>query len=47
LFSAKALPQMADTKEVIGILDLDLDTKLLAIVANLRGAEEAFCILIR
>jgi hydroxymethylglutaryl-CoA lyase len=40
--SAKAIPQMADTKEVIGNLDLGIsDTKLLAIVANLRGAEEA------
>ena len=40
--SAKAIPQMADTKEVIGNLDLGIsNTKLLAIVANLRGAEEA------
>ena len=40
--SAKAIPQMADTKEVIGNLDLGISTtKLLAIVANLRGAEEA------
>jgi len=40
--SAKAIPQMADTKEVIGNLEFGIrDTKLLAIVANLRGAEEA------
>jgi hydroxymethylglutaryl-CoA lyase len=39
--SAKAIPQMADTKEVIGNLDLGIgNTKLLAIVANTRGAEE-------
>jgi hydroxymethylglutaryl-CoA lyase len=40
--SAKAIPQMADTKEVIGSLELGVGTtKLLAIVANIRGAEEA------
>ena len=40
--SAKAIPQMADTKEVIGNLDMkDTNTKLLCIVANERGAEEA------
>ncbi len=40
--SAKTIPQMADTKEVIGNLDLGIGgTKLLAIVANMRGAEEA------
>ena len=40
--SAKAIPQMADTKDVIGNLDLGIgNTKLLAIVANTRGAEEA------
>ena len=40
--SAKAIPQMADTKEVIGNLELGIgNTKLLAIVANTRGAEEA------
>lgn len=40
--SAKAIPQMADTKEVIGQLDLSgSNTKLLAIIANTRGAEEA------
>jgi len=38
--SPKAIPQMADTKEVIPRLKLT-DTKLLAIVANTRGAEEA------
>jgi hydroxymethylglutaryl-CoA lyase len=40
--SAKAIPQMADTKEVIAGLDLQNSrSKLLAIIANLRGAEEA------
>jgi hydroxymethylglutaryl-CoA lyase len=39
--SAKAIPQMADTKEVIPKLDLSGSTKLLAIIANVRGAEEA------
>lgn len=40
--SAKAIPQLADTKEVIKGLDLTgTKTKLLAIIANTRGAEEA------
>ena len=40
--SPKAIPQMADTKEVIGKLELrDSRSKLLAIVANTRGAQEA------
>ncbi len=40
--SPKAIPQLRDTKEVLSLLDLtDTKTKLLAIVANLRGAEEA------
>ncbi len=40
--SPKAIPQMADTKEVLENLDLSYTTsKLLAIVANKRGAEEA------
>jgi hydroxymethylglutaryl-CoA lyase len=40
--SSKAIPQMADTKEVIGSLELgNSRSTLLAIVANLRGAEEA------
>jgi hydroxymethylglutaryl-CoA lyase len=39
--SAKAIPQLADTEEVIPQLKLDGRTKLLAIVANTRGAEEA------
>ena len=40
--SPKAIPQMADTKEVLPQLDLSrTKSKLLAIVANLRGAEEA------
>jgi hydroxymethylglutaryl-CoA lyase len=38
----KAIPQMRDTSEVIDNLDLShTQSKLLAIVANLRGAEEA------
>ncbi|PZF71732.1 hydroxymethylglutaryl-CoA lyase [Taibaiella soli] len=40
--SAKAIPQLADTKEVIPHLNLDgTNTKLLAIIANTRGAEDA------
>ena len=40
--SAKAIPQMADTKEVVGQLSMDNSkSKLLAIIANVRGAEEA------
>jgi hydroxymethylglutaryl-CoA lyase len=40
--SPKAIPQMADTKEVLAGLELHASkTKLLAIVANRRGAEEA------
>lgn len=40
--SAKAIPQLADTKEVIPMLDLgNTKTKLLSIIANTRGAEEA------
>jgi len=40
--SAKAIPQMADTAEVVRSLESGVgNTKLLAIVANLRGAEEA------
>jgi hydroxymethylglutaryl-CoA lyase len=40
--SAKAIPQLADTKEVIPQLQLSgSKTKLLAIIANTRGAEEA------
>jgi hydroxymethylglutaryl-CoA lyase len=40
--SAKTIPQLADTKEVIPQLDLsNTNTKLLAIIANTRGAEDA------
>jgi hydroxymethylglutaryl-CoA lyase len=40
--SPKAVPQMADTKEVIQNLKLENNTtRLLAIVANLRGAADA------
>jgi hydroxymethylglutaryl-CoA lyase len=40
--SEKAIPQMRDTKEVIEALDItQTETKLLAIIANYRGAEEA------
>ncbi len=39
--SPKAIPQMADTKDVLPRLQLAGDTKLLAIIANTRGAEEA------
>jgi hydroxymethylglutaryl-CoA lyase len=40
--SAKAIPQLADTKDVIPQLQPGKDgTRLLAIIANTRGAEEA------
>ena len=40
--SPKAIPQMADTEKVLASLDLsETSTKLLAIVANLRGVEQA------
>ena len=40
--SPKAIPQMRDTAEVLAGLDLaGVSTRLLAIVANRRGAEEA------
>ncbi|MBP6025231.1 hydroxymethylglutaryl-CoA lyase [Ferruginibacter sp.] len=40
--SPKAIPQMADTKDVIGNLELGTgNTKLLAIIANERGATDA------
>lgn len=40
--SPKAIPQLRDTSEVLSLLDLNnTATKLLAIVANLRGVEEA------
>jgi hydroxymethylglutaryl-CoA lyase len=40
--SPTAIPQMQDTEAVLAGLDLDqTETKLLAIVANLRGAEKA------
>ncbi len=40
--SPKAIPQMRDTAEVLAGLDVSkTKTKLLAIVANLRGAEDA------
>lgn len=40
--SPKAIPQMRDTAEVLRLLELsESQTKLLAIVANMRGAEDA------
>ena len=40
--SPKAIPQMVDTAEVLSKLDLSKTTsKLLAIIANIRGAEDA------
>lgn len=40
--SPKAIPQMRDTAEVLDALDLGgSQTKLLAIIANLRGAQDA------
>jgi len=39
--SPKAIPQMRDTAEVLKGLKLNKQTKLLAIIANERGAEDA------
>ena len=40
--SPKAIPQLKDTKDVVKQLELeDTESKLLAIVANTRGAEDA------
>ncbi|SDW87063.1 hydroxymethylglutaryl-CoA lyase [Lutibacter oricola] len=40
--SPKAIPQMRDTAEVLSLLDLSrTESKLLAIVANIRGANDA------
>lgn len=40
--SPKAIPQMADTKEVISKIQIpNSNSKLLAIIANTRGAEDA------
>lgn len=40
--SPKAIPQMRDTSEVLSLLDINsASSSLLAIVVNLRGAEEA------
>lgn len=40
--SPKAIPQMADTHDLMALLDIDgTKTKLSAIVANLRGAKDA------
>ncbi len=40
--SPKAIPQMADTRDVVTKLNVyDSTSKLLAIIANLRGAEDA------
>ncbi|NEU08088.1 hydroxymethylglutaryl-CoA lyase [Flavihumibacter sp. R14] len=40
--SPKAIPQLKDTAEVLGMLDLSsTNSRLLSIVANIRGAQEA------
>jgi hydroxymethylglutaryl-CoA lyase len=39
--SPKAIPQLADTAELMDKLELNTDTRLLAIIANRRGAESA------
>jgi hydroxymethylglutaryl-CoA lyase len=39
--SPKAIPQLRDTAEVLSKLELSVNDKLLAIVANERGAEDA------
>ena len=46
--SPKAIPQMADTKQVISEIDPgNSNTRLLAIVANTRGAEDAAVFIFR
>ena len=43
--SPKVIPQMRDTADVLRLLDIqNSETKLLAIVANTRGAKEASCV---
>lgn len=37
--SPKAVPQMADTETLLGLIEKNTSTKLLAIIANERGAE--------
>ena len=39
--SPKAIPQMKDTKEVLSGLKLNQETDLIAIIANIRGAQDA------
>ncbi len=39
--SPKAIPQMADTAKVLEQIELSSKTKLLAIIANTKGAEQA------
>ncbi len=39
--SPKSIPQLSDTAEVLAKLNLETTSKLLAIVANKRGAEDA------
>ena len=39
--SPKAIPQLKDTKEVLEMLDLSSDSKLLSVVANSKGAKLA------
>lgn len=39
--SAKAVPQMADSEEVLGELDLPEDVEIIGIVVNEKGAERA------
>lgn len=39
--SPKAIPQMADTAEVLAGLDLTGTSRLLSIIANVRGAQDA------
>ncbi|MFM7903145.1 MAG: hydroxymethylglutaryl-CoA lyase, partial [Bacteroidota bacterium] len=39
--SPKAIPQMQDTAKVLDSLDESPNTELIAIIANLRGANDA------
>ncbi|MBI3141812.1 MAG: hydroxymethylglutaryl-CoA lyase [Bacteroidetes bacterium] len=42
--SPRAVPQLSDTAQVLEMLELDGKTKLLAIVANARGAKDALAL---
>src|ERR1700735_4494651 len=39
--SPSAVPQMADSEQVLALLDVDSDVEIIAIVVNQQGAERA------